>query len=252
MNIYGANMNRNHIIALTILGIVLISVGWCLQLNGVRFKVCSNLITIYDRFGGEARTSNVTTVAKVATPLNITNIDIEPNTIKSFGFAVKSTINLATIRLLGTPSEPSYRGIIRIVTEDGTRLWNASFTSADSFERNRISMGWIYEYVIPPGNYMLELYLNTSAHIDLLQIQGISSEEIQIPPLTLTVTPSSSRTYSIDYICGVDFTYMVIATVLMSLGILAMVISLVLALRFVPKPSPKPVTSVGKSAKKRK
>jgi len=94
-------MNWNHIIALTILGIVFISVGWHLQLYGVRFKVCSNLITIYDRFGGEAQASNVTTVAKVVAPINVTNIDIEPNTIKSFRFAVKSAINLATIRLWG-------------------------------------------------------------------------------------------------------------------------------------------------------
>jgi len=45
---------------------------------------------------------------------------------------------------------------------------------------------------------------------------------------------------------------MVIATILMSLWILTMVISLALALRFVSKPSPKLVTGVGKSVRKRK
>jgi len=224
-------------IALSLLGIVLILVGWHMQLNGVEFEVCKSYVVQYKSFEGFVNTTKMLTEYRYEVPLSISDFELATNTVKSFEFEVNESLGFIHIKIWGLPADLNYRGYVRVLDENGSEVLSTWFTQFNSIDRDRMNVTLAFMKSLDPGHYRIELALNTSAHIHLLQLYGISSRDIAASGIAITLTPSNYETIEIVYPCRITFRNMITATALITAGLIATTIAAILATVLVHKSS---------------
>jgi len=221
-----------HIVTVS-LGIVLLVAGWVVLVQGVGVNMCTTYVSVPSGYVGRISPSYVETLYGTLVALNTSNFDIRAGEVRRFGFELNDTIGYIYVVLRGSPSSKGYSGslVIYNASDPGDVIASTSISPIQSSSPDSLDVSSMIMKALEPGRYVVELSLNTSAHIDSFVIYGPTSRDVQRLAPEITFTPSTYDQIRIDYVCGISFSTAIIASSIAAAGSSMLVFSAIHALR---------------------
>ena len=202
--------------------LALFVVGSFLSAIGIELRTCSYSIEIPTAFVGFVDLSSTEYRYWSNVVLNASGITIEPGRVEVLGFRVNSTMGYIVIRIVGNVTREGYSGRVSIVRHlsNGSRTVVLSTTlgPSKSYEGRGLNTTLQFLRELPPGNYTLELALDTPAEVRRLEIYGPSSTAMERVQPRFEVRPEDYRVIKIEYPCGVDRTRSAVGLALSAAG----------------------------------
>lgn len=192
------------------LALTLLVVGWFLEAVGVEVRVCSHSIEVPVAYTGSIDLSRTEYRYLSSTVVNRSGLVLQPNRVLSIPFTLRTTLGYVVVKIVGSASTEQYSGILSIVRRgsNGSRevVLTTSLGPSKSFEGQGLNTTLQFLKELEPGNYTLELTLDTSARLSLLELYGPSSQTLEQVAPQLELRAEDYKPITIKYPCGIDRT----------------------------------------------
>jgi len=226
-------MDRRGVVIIAI-GVVLFVVGWVMLINGVEVKVCSTYVPIPASFIGRLSPGYTDFYYWNNIAVNITNFAVKANTPLVYNFTVNDTIGYIYMYVEGNVKSNRFRGFISILNAvTNETILYTDLVPEKSIGGKDLNTTLFFMRSLSPGRYKLIFNLDSDAVVKKLVIYGPSSREVTKQGIEITLEPSESsyKQIKIDYICGIEFSKALIASMITGIGITTIVTGAVLEVR---------------------
>ena len=191
-----------------VISMILFVVGSYLVATGVKLRFCIHNIEVPSAFVGTVDLNFTEYRYWRNTVLNISNVTLEPNVLKTFSFRVNDTLGYINMKIADRTSEKQYSGQLAIVRigKNGSEevVVETPLSPRMSFEGKGLNTTLQFMKVLKPGVYELRLTMNSRSHIDNLAVYGPSSTVMEHVQPRINVETSDYEIVVLKYPCGFD------------------------------------------------
>ncbi len=208
-------ISRDVAVVLIGIGFVLFVIGWILVFAGygVEIEKCSTIVSIPSRFRGTASITGNATQYKAIIITKIDNVSLRAGEPYKHNFTLRSPAVAPIILYYTITSPTSVQGYIVIRGMNDTVIASTPL----QHQQQTISTSKILDVnIIAPGNYYIEIDPLTDMTIKSLNITALTY--VSSPAIEVTFTPSSFDYSTLNYVCGVSFTGLIVAATLIGFG----------------------------------